>query len=65
MNDREKVEEAHGLWKVALVRLAAFVEAGAPEKKIAEALAEERCAFVRWQTVSNLATKMFRPLAGD
>lgn len=55
MDAREKIEEAHGLWELAIVRLAAFAEARV-YAEMAEAVAEERKAFKNWKRVSELAT---------
>lgn len=62
MDDRDKIEEAHGLWELAIVRLATIVEAGLkckvalPDEMVAAAVADERAAFKRWQEVSCYAT---------
>lgn len=55
MDAQARIEEAHGLWELAIVRLAAFVEVGAPKEKVDEALAQERRAFKVWQAVSDHA----------
>jgi hypothetical protein len=55
MDSQAKIEESHGLWELAIVRLAAFVEAKAPQSMIDRALAEERAAFKVWQAVSDIA----------
>lgn len=56
MNDRDKIEEAHGLWELAIVRLAAFVECGAAKEVIREAIKDERASFYKWSDASNRAT---------
>lgn len=50
------IEEAHGLWELAVVRLVAFVESGAGEGYINQALREERAAFKVWSDISNRVT---------
>ena len=57
MNPRERIEEAHGLWELAVARVAAFVEAGATSTQLNIAVAEERAAFKRWEFVSAQATQ--------
>lgn len=57
MNGRERIEEAHGLWELAIVRLAVLAEARASSKLIAEAVKKERKAFEHWQAVSDEVTK--------
>lgn len=51
----ERIEEAHGLWELAVVRLAAMVEADAPRGLLSGASADEREAFRRWREVSREA----------
>lgn len=52
MNPQTRIEESHGLWEMAVVRLAALVEAGAKRPVVQKALAEERIAFWHWREVS-------------
>jgi len=52
MDPGRRVEEAHGLWELAIARLAAFVECGAKPTQLAKASADERGAFENWQRVS-------------
>lgn len=56
VNDRERIEEAHGLWELAICRLAALVEGGAKRELIRRAVDGERRAFYHWREVSGLAT---------
>ena len=56
MDDQTKIEEAHGLCELAVVRLVAFVEANAMPDKVAQALQDEREAFKIWANASNRAT---------
>lgn len=56
MTNQDRIEESHGLWEIAIVRLAAFVEVGAGAVKIQEALAEERSTFKHWRAVSESVT---------
>jgi hypothetical protein len=56
MTDQDKIEESHGLWEMAIVRLAAMAELNAPRNLIDIAVAEERAAFKVWQEASNRAT---------
>lgn len=56
MTDRERIEEAHGLWEIAVVRLAALAEAGADKGLMKAAVLEERIAFGVWRHVSNCIT---------
>lgn len=55
MNAKERIEEAHGLWELAVVRLAALAEAGAPKPSLLKAVKEEREAFAAWAAVSAAA----------
>lgn len=61
MNARERIEEAHGLWELAIARVAAFTEIivstgkGASNALIRDAVVAERKAFYHWQEVSKLA----------
>ncbi len=52
MEPQARIEEAHGLWELAIVRLGAFAEVGASKKVIADAVAEERRAYSQWKAVS-------------
>ncbi len=58
MTDQERIEESHGLWELAIVRLATIAELSGNRKLINAAVAEERKAFKDWQRVSNLATDL-------
>ncbi len=58
MTDQEKLEEAHGLWELAVARLAAFVEAGVEGQKLLQATAEERRTFAHWQRISDRVTSV-------
>ena len=62
MTDRERIEEAHGLWELAVARVAALVEAGARRKMLLEAVAIERTAFARWTRVSAIAVERPVPI---
>ena len=63
MTEQEKNEEAHGLWELAVVRLATIAEVQmevgvaklAPEA-LFDAVRVERAAFRHWQRVSNRMT---------
>lgn len=52
MTPQEKIEEIHGIWEIAIVRLAALVEGGADEGVIRSAVQSERAAFAQWQAVT-------------
>jgi hypothetical protein len=56
MTDIERIEEAHGIWELAVVRLAAMVEisaSGENAEAIRNASTEERRAFGVWRRVSD------------
>lgn len=55
MNARERIEEAHGLWELAIVRLAAFAETSARLEVLQAAISAERDAFNHWKLVSSQA----------
>lgn len=59
MTPHERIEEAHGLWELAVQRVAALaeiaVELGRVPVTMHEAVVEERAAFRRWQDVSRKA----------
>lgn len=61
MTDEERIEEAHGLWEIAVVRLAAisavaFTGDGRVDKTLWENARDEECrAFGVWQRVSDEA----------
>lgn len=57
MTPEQQIEEAHGLWELAIVRLATFVEAGAIGSKVDELVRKEREAFSHWEDVSRRALK--------
>ena len=48
----QRILEAHGLWELAVVRVAAFAECGAKPLLLKQAVSAERDAFVNWQRVS-------------
>jgi hypothetical protein len=52
MTPEQRIQEAHGLWELAIARLAAFAECGAKPARIAHASQAERDAFANWQRVS-------------
>jgi hypothetical protein len=52
MNPDRRINESHGLWELAVTRLAAFTEAGATRELLKKASADERDAFKNWQRVS-------------
>ncbi len=56
MEDQAKIEESHGLWEFAIVRLATMAELNAPRPMIEKAVAAERAAFAVWQAASDKAT---------
>ena len=65
MDDREKIEEAHGLWELAVVRLAALAELIAIDTSLgtasfhvifSKAAEDERIARKNWIAVSEEAT---------
>lgn len=69
MTDTEKLEEAHGLWELAVARLAAIAGAAVYESEgplsigsgisigvLREAVEEERAAFRHWTVVSEACT---------
>lgn len=49
MTAEQQNEEAHGLWELAVARLAALVEAGAKQQFVTSAVTNERSAFFFWQ----------------
>ncbi len=51
MTQEQRIEEAHGLWELSIVRVAAFAEVGM-YKAMEAAIIEERKAFAHWQEVS-------------
>lgn len=57
LTPQEKIEEAHGLWELAVVRLATMAEVGVTHPLLRAAVDEERAAFAHWQAVSNAATR--------
>lgn len=52
MNPEQRIQESHGLWELAIARLAAFVESGAEKALLRQASKDEREAFTNWQRVS-------------
>jgi DNA-binding FadR family transcriptional regulator len=52
MKKTQRIQEAHGLWELAIARLAAMVEADADRARIRIASTDEREAFRNWQRVS-------------
>jgi hypothetical protein len=52
---RERIEEAHGLWELAVVRLATLASVGAKPAIVNEAAQDERDAFAHWTAVSRRA----------
>lgn len=65
MDDRERLEEAHGIWELAVVRLATMAEVGTvgdgyvDSNLFKRAVAEERAAFNVWRRVSEEAVTPF------
>ncbi len=68
MTDEQKNEEAHGLWELAVARLAAVAETVSKVESrnhegldfagvLGEAVAAEREAFKSWQEVSRRVTR--------
>ena len=63
MSDQERIEEAHGLWELAVTRVAALAEAMAsigqpvPDALLHDAVSKEREAFAHWQRISNAVTE--------
>lgn len=58
MDDREKIEEAHGLWEIAVARVSTLAQAGATVGEMWDlACRDERATFAHWQAVSNRVTK--------
>lgn len=55
-DDREQIEELHGLWELAVVRLATLAEVDADAEKIDEASRVERETFTAWKEFSHLIT---------
>ena len=61
LTQRERIKEAHGIWELAIARVAGMTELLlAPDKKVAEekmleAVRAERQAFIDWQQVTLLA----------
>ncbi len=46
------IDEAHGLWELAVTRLAALVEARVGAPLLSQASKDERDAFANWKRVS-------------
>jgi hypothetical protein len=71
LTDVERLEEAHGLWELAVARVAALTEAaiyepeggggavgqGLPVEVLREAVVEERAAFHHWSSLAEALTK--------
>lgn len=57
LSDRDRIEESHGMWELAIVRLAALVEAGANKKIISEAVEIERSTFKTWKKATDDAVE--------
>lgn len=57
MSPKERIEEAHGLWELTMVRLAAAVEFGVQHPLLGGLVDEERRAFAHWQAVSAEAVR--------
>lgn len=55
MSPQDRIEEAHGLWELAIVRVSCMVEVGADKSWITEALKEERRAYLQWKAVSSVS----------
>lgn len=51
-NAEQRIEEAHGLWELAVVRLAAMAESGASKRLVKNAVKAERKTFRNWQRIS-------------
>jgi hypothetical protein len=52
MTPERRIDEAHGLWELAIARVAALVESGASGALLSQASRDERDAFRNWQRVS-------------
>lgn len=65
MTDEQKNEEAHGLWEIAVARLAAVAEVLSAEgvsedirpSELRPLVKAERDAFAAWQEVSKRVTR--------
>jgi len=57
MSPQERIEEAHGLWELAICRLAALAEAGRTREGLKDAIEKERQAFEHWRRISVEATE--------
>jgi hypothetical protein len=58
LSERERIEEAHGIWELAVVRLAALVGSQSRNGRlIADAHEAEREAYRQWVKASNAATE--------
>ena len=62
LTQRERIKEAHGIWELAIARVAGMTELllapdkRAVEEKMLEAVRAERQAFIDWQQVTLLAS---------
>lgn len=52
MEPQDRIEESHGMWELAIVRLATMIEVGASTDKVEEAVRIERHAFAHWSNTS-------------
>lgn len=63
MKPQERIEEAHGLWELAIVRLAAIAAvisahkgtSAITAKLLSEAVESEQLALAQWRSVSGTA----------
>ena len=59
MSPEQRIEEAHGLWELCVVRVAAMAEllsyAEMQSPLLLQAVKDERAAFINWQKVSREA----------
>lgn len=55
LDHSRRIDESHGLWELAVTRVAALVEAGAARELLKKASSDERDAFKNWQRVSREA----------
>lgn len=52
MDPQARINEAHGLWELCVVRLVALIEGGVTGQAVIAAIQDERDTFANWKRVS-------------
>lgn len=52
MDPQARINEAHGLWELCVVRLVALIEGGVNGQALIAAIQDERDTFANWKRVS-------------